>query len=95
MNAGQMIVGAAIGMVAGAALGVLFAPDKGSTTRKKLTQQGNRLLGAAKDSAGEYVENLEESLEGVRETAVDLKGKMKDALGAIAGQEPAKHPRHA
>lgn len=35
MNSGKVVLGALAGLAAGALLGILFAPDKGSETRKK------------------------------------------------------------
>ena len=43
MNAGKLILGVAAGVAVGAALGVLFAPDKGTTTRKKISKKGHDL----------------------------------------------------
>jgi gas vesicle protein len=46
---GALLVGAAIGGI----LGILFAPEKGSETRKKLFAKGKDL----KDKAAELLEN--------------------------------------
>ena len=93
MRAGKMLIGAVIAMATGAVLGVLFAPDKGSTTRKKLSKQGSKYLGTLKDTASEYVDTLEETFDSVKDTAVSLTDKVKDAVDSLAGNEPQKHPR--
>lgn len=44
------IIGAALaGVVIGGALGILFAPDKGSKTRKKLMSKGSDMKEVIKD----------------------------------------------
>jgi gas vesicle protein len=82
-----------IAMAVGAVLGVLFAPGKGSTTRKKLSKQGSRYLGDFKNTANEYVDTLEETFESVKESAVGITDKVKDAVDSLAGQELQKHSR--
>ncbi len=86
MSAKKVLLGTLIGMGTGAVLGVLFAPDKGSTTRKKLSKQGSRYLGAVKDTANEYVDALEEKYESARETAVGITDKVKDAVDSLTGR---------
>jgi len=91
MNAGKIVLGAAIAVATGVALGMLFAPDKGSATRKKISKQGSRYLGDLKDTANEYVDTLEEKYDSVVETAVDITDKVKGAVDALAGNESQKH----
>ena len=95
MNAGKILVGAVVAVATGAALGVLFAPDKGSNTRKKLSKQGARYMGNLKDTATEYVDTLEESIESAKETAVGVADKVKGAVDSLAGYGPKEHARRA
>jgi len=48
-NTGKIVVAIAAGVAVGAVLGVLFAPDKGSETRKKMSDEGKKLYDDAKD----------------------------------------------
>lgn len=62
MTTGKIIWSIAAGVAAGAILGVLFAPDKGVDTRKKIVQK--------KDDA---VDNINEMLERVTGKLEDVK----------------------
>jgi len=43
-NTGKLLTALGTGAVAGAIFGVLFAPDKGSETRKKINGQGKKMV---------------------------------------------------
>jgi gas vesicle protein len=93
MTAGKVLLVAAIAMGTGAVLGVLFAPDKGTITRKKLAKHGSRYLGTLEKKASEYVDTIGENFESVRETAAGITDRMMDAVGSLAGHETQKHTR--
>ncbi len=66
---GKFVAGAAIG----AGLGVLFAPKKGSETRKELKVKIDELIAKAKDVDLEEVkENLEQKIDDLKKELEDL-----------------------
>jgi gas vesicle protein len=93
MSASKVLLGTMIGMATGVALGVLFAPDKGSNTRRRISRQGSRYMGAIQDTATECVESIEETMDRAKETAVDLADRVKSAVDSLLGHEPEKHSR--
>ena len=90
-----MFFGAIIVMATGAALGVLFAPAKGSTTRRKLLLQGSSKVDDLKNTANDYVDSIEERIESVRTTANDLTDTVKDAVDSLASNKLQKHAPRA
>lgn len=48
-NTGKIIGALLVGAAIGGALGILFAPDKGSVTRKKLFSKGEELKDTLKE----------------------------------------------
>ena len=55
------------GAAAGAILGILFAPDKGSETRKKIAEKGTDIADNIKTKANEYADIVAEKYDKVKE----------------------------
>jgi len=63
MSSGKVMLGILAGITAGAIIGILFAPDKGSETRKKLYTKGDEYAEELKDKFNEFVENISQKCE--------------------------------
>jgi gas vesicle protein len=69
----NIVIGALAGIAVGALLGVLFAPDKGSETRKKISKKTKETKDSLKHKIEEFVENITEHFEKAKGEAAEVK----------------------
>ncbi|HXI00121.1 MAG TPA: YtxH domain-containing protein [Sphingobacteriaceae bacterium] len=75
----KLLVALLAGVAAGAAFGILFAPDRGTDTRDRLTDALRNLGDTIRDRAAEEIEGLSD----LKERVVDnVKTKFKGAENA-------------
>ena len=64
MTKGKALLGVLAGVAAGAALGILFAPDKGTNTRKNIRRKGEDLADEINGRIEEKFDELTETILG-------------------------------
>jgi gas vesicle protein len=65
---GKIIAAVAAGAAAGAVLGILFAPDKGSETRRKMAEESKKFTDEIKDAVARGREKLSGLKEDIEKT---------------------------
>ena len=74
----KVVVALLAGIAAGAALGILFAPEKGTETRDKLTDSLKKLGDSIRETAANEIDNLI----GLKDKVVDnIKSKINTTEG--------------
>lgn len=86
MNSGKVILGALAGLAAGALIGVLFAPNKGSESRGKIVKKGEDYLDSVKNQFNSLLDNIAGKFNGGRVEVSDIKetGKTKREMQTSA-----------
>ena len=61
MNSGKILLSVLAGVAAGVLLGILFAPDKGWNTRKRISKNVEHYSERLEDKYGEFRANINNS----------------------------------
>ena len=72
MDTGKVVLGTLAGLATGAILGILFAPDKGSNTRKKIVDKGRDAAGDLKNKYNDVIDSLTSKLETVKKEGLNF-----------------------
>jgi gas vesicle protein len=67
MKSGKVALGMIMGMAVGALIGILFAPDKGSNTRKKIMDKNDDCVNALKEKLQDLTSCLTDKVENSNE----------------------------
>ncbi len=88
MSSGKIVLGALAGLAAGAVLGILFAPEKGSRTRKKISNMGQDYAADITDKFNDFIEVVNDKFETIKDefhkvkhTAEKVEKDLKSAKG--------------
>lgn len=75
MSSGKVLLGVLAGVAAGALLGVLFAPDKGWNTRKKISKKADEYMDGLRDKFDEFMDTISDKIDDVKEDVSDFTEK--------------------
>jgi len=73
MISGKVVLGALAGIAAGALVGLLLAPDKGSKIRSKIVKQGEDYLDSMKGQFNSLLESISGKFDGGKVDVGDSK----------------------
>ena len=79
MSKVNVVIGALAGIAVGAMLGVLFAPDKGTATRKKISKKSKDTSDALKDKFNEFVDNITDRFDKMKKETIADEEKAEEA----------------
>jgi gas vesicle protein len=86
MSYGKLVSGVLIGAAAGAVLGILFAPDKGSETRRKISKKTGDLTDDLKGKFNEFADGIAEKYDDMKDGSEKLVEKGKEKLYGIKAE---------
>ncbi len=75
MSTGKVLLGVIAGAATGVLIGILFAPAKGSKTRKRITRKGEDYLDDMKDSFNELLDGFTEKIDKVKDEVSNFADK--------------------
>jgi len=79
MSKSKVLAGLLVGAAAGAVLGLLLAPEKGSDTRKKIADKKNKFGEDLKNKFGEVKETIKGKYDNIKNDANELMEKEREA----------------
>ncbi|MEO6721181.1 MAG: YtxH domain-containing protein [Ferruginibacter sp.] len=86
MNSGKLITGVLVGATLGAIFGILFAPDKGSETRSKISAKGSDLKNSVRDKINDLVDSISSHYDKAKGEAEDMYQEGKEKFGSAKSQ---------
>ncbi len=75
MSTSKVLLSLLAGAVAGSAIGILFAPDKGSETRRKISEESNDLANNLKSKFNDLIDGAKEKFSSLKSETEDVAEK--------------------
>jgi len=75
MNYSKILLGFVAGAAVGGLLGILFAPDRGDETRRKIAEKGNDMTDSLKEKFNDFVDGVKEKFTSAKNDLEDVEEK--------------------
>jgi len=89
-NTGKVLIGVLAGAAAGAALGVLFAPVKGTETRKRITQGAEDYSDELKAKFNDLFTGIMNRFQSVKQEATNFVERKKEFKNGVREVQPVQ-----
>lgn len=86
MKTSKTILGILGGVAIGAVLGILYAPNKGSKTRKKIIKKTNKTKNKLKDNYSQFIDTVSEKYNSIVANEEELMEKGKEELKKLKNE---------
>ena len=87
MSASKIIAATLAGVTTGIVLGLLFAPDKGSETRRKISDKYTDLSDSLKNKISDLVNTVKEEYDVAKDKASDLAKKVSGQSQSMKAEQ--------
>jgi len=90
MSTSRIILSTLLASAAGVAIGMLFAPQKGSRTRRKISEKNHQYSDYLADKFDDLVESMSHPLESIEDETKRLAGKANKTAKKVASEVNAE-----
>jgi gas vesicle protein len=84
MRSGNILLGALAGVAIGATLGILFAPARGASTRRKIARKSDAYAHELGEKFNDFIGGITGKFETFMEETISLSEDVKDQAEAAA-----------
>jgi|SRR6185436_10380803 gas vesicle protein len=82
MSSSKVLLGVVVGIAAGAAIGILMAPDSGANTRRKISKKGQEYADDMKSRFNDFLDGVMEHIETAKDDARSMASDLADKAKA-------------
>ncbi|HNW49533.1 MAG TPA: YtxH domain-containing protein [Prolixibacteraceae bacterium] len=79
-NSAKVVLGVLTGVAIGTVLGVLFAPDKGSETRKKVVEKGGDMVDDVNEKLKKLIDELNRKIDEAKTKTTGEKADINETV---------------